>query len=462
MSVHLLVLIHGMRGNPEHLSELKRIITDTYASSSHGIQLEVLVAEKNKYFATLDGIDWCGERVAQEIMDKVAELENDGKIVSKFSVTGYSLGGLIGRYAIGILQQRGFFKNVEPVNFNTMATPHIGLPRYHSFFSTLTTSLGPKLLSRSGEQLYLTDKWSATRRALLEVMADPAALERIFYQALQLFQQIRIYANAEFEEEYSVLIKSYEVPAIPPAPTPKPIILSAEWFRTRKLFSLPPRLQQLFPLNIVIYTLLPVLIPAFISFIVIRLSLETRSSRARIRLLEDDKTNTHKLVDILAELEDGIVEGATVDLVDDDASELGKRESLLSSTVATPNTKEKTWQQKSKQPILTPLQVKIAQWLNQLPLQKKLAFFPDVRNAHAVTISRDVKRFEFHRRGEPVIRHWAIRQLDFVDDGDGDKSYPQPAPPNDKKFIAVQPSNEFSSRKALVPLRRPAPGTTSN
>ncbi|KAG6837171.1 hypothetical protein H0H93_013761 [Arthromyces matolae] len=176
MSIHLLVLIHGMWGNPGHLSELKRIITDTYEGSSDGVQLEVLVAETNSKEATYDGIDWGGERVAQEVADKVAELEKDGKTVTKFSVTGYSLGGLIARYLIGILYQRDFFKNVTPVNFSTVATPNIGLPRYPSFFSAVTSSLGPRLLSRTGEQFFLVDKWSASGRPLIEVMADPGEL----------------------------------------------------------------------------------------------------------------------------------------------------------------------------------------------------------------------------------------------------------------------------------------------
>lgn len=67
MYVHLLVLIHGMWGNPGHLSELRRIITETYASSSDDTQIEVLVAETNTENSTYDGIDWGGERVAQEV-----------------------------------------------------------------------------------------------------------------------------------------------------------------------------------------------------------------------------------------------------------------------------------------------------------------------------------------------------------------------------------------------------------
>ncbi|KAG6914058.1 hypothetical protein DXG01_002735 [Tephrocybe rancida] len=443
MSVHLLVLIHGMWGNPGHLSELKRIITETYASSSDGIQLEVLLAETNRDNSTYDGIDWGGERVAQEVVDKVAELEKDKKTVSKFSITGYSLGGLIARYVIGILHQRGFFKDIVPVNFNTVATPHIGLPRYPSFLSAVTSSLGPKLLSRTGEQFYLADKWSSSGRALIEVMADP---DRIFYQALQTFQQIRIYSNAindmtvpyvtsaieiedpfaqhetngielEFDEEFSVLIRSFEVPAVPPAPTPRPLMLTPEWFRTRKPSKplLPPFLQLRFPFNLVLYTFLPLLIPAALSLVVVRFTLATRSSRERIRLLEEDKTNTQKLIDILAELEDN-VEHAVADLVIDNPADAGPISSNLESASSSSTSvitkvdakkQKKEKKIKAEQPILTPVQVKAAGWLNQLPFKKELAFFPEARNSHAMIVCRDVKRFEVHRRGEGVLRHWA-------------------------------------------------------
>jgi hypothetical protein len=62
----------------------------------------------------------------------------------------------------------------------------------------------------------------------------------------------------------------------------------------------------------------------------------------------------------------------------------------------------------SKQhPIITPNHIRIATWLNSLPIKKELAFFPAVRNSHAMIISRDVKRFEIHRLGKSVVRHWA-------------------------------------------------------
>lgn len=66
--IHLLVLIHGMWGNPGHLAELARIIRETHTTpSSDGVELELLLAETNREESTYDGIDWGGERVAQEV-----------------------------------------------------------------------------------------------------------------------------------------------------------------------------------------------------------------------------------------------------------------------------------------------------------------------------------------------------------------------------------------------------------
>ena len=113
-----------------------------------------------------------------------------------------------------VLYHKGFFENVTPVNFNTIATPHAGLPRYPSFFSSVSTLLGPKLLSRTGEQFFCVDKWSPKGRPLLIVMADPGEiqyyksdfiinsswlLDQIFYKSLSKFQHIRIYANAQVD-----------------------------------------------------------------------------------------------------------------------------------------------------------------------------------------------------------------------------------------------------------------------
>lgn len=66
--VHLLVLIHGMWGSPNHCAELSRIVRETHSKpSADGVMLEVLIPKANKSRLTDDGIDWCAERVAMEV-----------------------------------------------------------------------------------------------------------------------------------------------------------------------------------------------------------------------------------------------------------------------------------------------------------------------------------------------------------------------------------------------------------
>ncbi|KAF9500073.1 DUF676-domain-containing protein [Pleurotus eryngii] len=481
--IHLLVLIHGMWGNPSHLAELMRVAQEKKDPNDEGVILHVISAETNRDGSTYDGIDWGGERVAEEITAEIARLEAESKKVTHFSITGYSLGGLLSRYVIGILHHRGFFEHIQPVNFNTIATPHIGIPRYPSFLSSVVAKLGSKLLSRTGEQFYCVDQWSTNGRPLLDVMADP---EQIFYKALSKFQHLRIYANAanditvpyvtgaieledpfadlaasgvylEIDHDYPPLIKYYSVASVAPGPVAKPRIFSSEWFHSEKEKKrplLPPHLMPRFPLNLLLYSFLPLLIPVGISLAIIRLSLDSRSSRARIRLLEEsaksEKTERQKLIHIIAQLEQE-VEGAVVDIIDDTAamsldaplpdncgesgrntpSEQASEEdeilrAAITSHLATtgdtttqvpfppPARKSKSRRCCSKhsdkpsgQPDLTPLQRTMVSNLNKLPIVKVLAYFEGTRNAHGVIICRDVDRFEVMRAGAHVVRHWA-------------------------------------------------------
>ncbi|KAL1666364.1 putative serine esterase-domain-containing protein [Schizophyllum commune] len=461
-ATHLLVLVHGMWGNPIHLSELHRIIQEVKSEPSEdGTRLEVLLANTNSEEHTYDGIDWGGERVAQEIAKRVEDLDAKGDHVTKFSITGYSLGGLISRYVIGILHQQGFFEKITPVNFNTVATPHLGLLRYDSFWSSLSHSLGPRLLSRTGEQFYFVDRWSAKGRPLLEVMADP---ERVFYQALQTFKHIRIYGNAindltvpyltacieledpfadyentgltvEYDDQYSPLIRSWDLPAEPPAREPKPKPLSVAWIKQFRLprIPLPPRLAQ-FPYNVIFYVSFPVIVPLFFSLVLMRLTMSAHKSRRRIKLLEADPSKISSgetLMQVVARLEKD-VEDAVADmmenpegeesdsggpeasddtlaqangvLLDKESGQPQKRKWCAKKHTRKPSSSTHT---KSSAPRIAPLQRKMAANLNALPIQKERAFIENVRNSHAVIISRDVKNFEWHRRGEGVIRHWA-------------------------------------------------------
>ncbi|KAL4065871.1 putative serine esterase-domain-containing protein [Scleroderma yunnanense] len=437
-NLHLLVLIHGMWGNPAHLTRMQEIIQQTMGaienSGSEPIELVVLVAQTNRDEWTYDGIDWGGERVAEEVMNEVMKYEKQGRRVTRFSVMGYSMGGLIARYVIGILHQNRFFETVTPVNFNTIATPHIGIPNFRTAQSSIRSFFGRNFLSRTGEQFYCADKWSPKGRTLIEVLGDP---EYIFYQALLLFPNIGVYANAindhtvpyitaaieltdpfteyqkndikiEFLGNYEHVIKSYSAPD-----SPGPLSTNARLSLLARIASavppIPPAFQYTFPVNIIIYPLLPFLIPAFLSLLVIRFSISSKKSRTRLQILEADLAR-ERLSHIIAKLEREI-ETATLDAYENPELLLSlgpvSRGSGPEQLVPKAGTIPALETSSHSISYLTPGQLKCIENLNKIAwLKKTLVFFADVDNSHPVIVCRDVKS-EHHRKGEAVLRHWA-------------------------------------------------------
>ncbi|KAG8730010.1 hypothetical protein FRC11_007535 [Ceratobasidium sp. 423] len=167
-------LVHNARPHGSH----SLVIREKFPVVEGDTELATLRIRTNADSHTYDGLDWGAERAVIGIYEEIKELEADGtKKVTKFSIFGYSLGGLISRYAIGILHQRGFFRTVKPINFTTFSTPHPGLPRLRGAIGTMMHKLGPRMLSRTGKQFYGVDRdtWSPDDkkgRPLLEVMAD--------------------------------------------------------------------------------------------------------------------------------------------------------------------------------------------------------------------------------------------------------------------------------------------------
>jgi hypothetical protein len=159
-----------------------------------GLPPAIALKAKSKNERTYDGIDFWAERLVTELEHVVADLESKNKRVAKFSVIGYSLGGLVIRYMLGILHSRqpSFFENVEAVNYMTIASPAIGIPAYNTFWSPVFHFLGSRLLSRSGRQLYTRDRFTGDK-PLLEIMANPTTN---FVAAIKKFKKVSIYANA--------------------------------------------------------------------------------------------------------------------------------------------------------------------------------------------------------------------------------------------------------------------------
>ncbi|KAK4864451.1 hypothetical protein LT330_009714 [Penicillium expansum] len=186
---HLCVLVHGLWGNPSHLDYIASALIDRYSDDD----LYILRPKTNSGNYTYDGIELGGERIVHEIEETLESLTKKGQNITKISVIGYSLGGLLARYAIGLLNARGWLDKLEPMNFTTFATPHVGVRApLKGYKDQIFNVLGSRTLSASGRQMWLIDSFRDTGRPLLGVLADP---ESIFIAGLKKFRQRSVYAN---------------------------------------------------------------------------------------------------------------------------------------------------------------------------------------------------------------------------------------------------------------------------
>ncbi|KAI1380788.1 DUF676-domain-containing protein [Hypoxylon crocopeplum] len=186
---HLCVLVHGLWGNPNHMISIAKALRQKYSED----KLYILVAKRNSGSFTYDGIERGGERVCLEIEDELETIRNRGGNIKKLSIVGYSLGGLVARYAVGLLEMRGVLRQVEPVNFTTFASPHLGVRTpLRGWHNHIWNVLGARTLSMSGRQLFTIDDYRGTGRPLLAVLADP---ESVFMSGLGRFKRRTLYAN---------------------------------------------------------------------------------------------------------------------------------------------------------------------------------------------------------------------------------------------------------------------------
>jgi hypothetical protein len=176
-------------GNPNHFWCLKTYLREKYPKE----RIHILVPKRNTGSLTCDGIETGAERVTLEIEEALQALEEQGERVTKISIIGYSLGGLIARYCVGVLHSRGWFDKLQPVNFTTFATPHLGvrtpLLGWHNHIWNVT---GARTLSMSGRQLFMVDNFRSTGRPLLSILADESST---FVSGLRLFKNRSLYAN---------------------------------------------------------------------------------------------------------------------------------------------------------------------------------------------------------------------------------------------------------------------------
>jgi hypothetical protein len=96
-------------GNPIHLASVAKALRAQFPPD----KLYILVVKRNSGSFTYDGIELGGERVCLEIEEELEVIKSRGGNIKQLSIAGYSLGGLVARYAIGLLYARGVLDDLE-------------------------------------------------------------------------------------------------------------------------------------------------------------------------------------------------------------------------------------------------------------------------------------------------------------------------------------------------------------
>uniref|UniRef100_A0A2C9U5H1 DUF676 domain-containing protein n=1 Tax=Manihot esculenta TaxID=3983 RepID=A0A2C9U5H1_MANES len=215
---HLLVLVHGILASPGDWTyvqaELKKRL---------GRNFLIYASASNTYTKTFSGIDGAGKRLADEVMQVVEKTEG----LKRISFLAHSLGGLFARYAVAVLYsenalhtsqsndlidstlprsiRRGTIAGLDPINFITLATPHLGVRGRKQlpfllgipFLEKLAPPVAPILVGRTGSQLFLTDGKPDKPPLLLRMASD--CEDGKFISALGAFRCRTIYANVSYD-----------------------------------------------------------------------------------------------------------------------------------------------------------------------------------------------------------------------------------------------------------------------
>ncbi|KAL2222582.1 putative lipase/serine esterase [Thermoascus aurantiacus ATCC 26904] len=427
---HLCVLVHGLWGNPHHLDYLASALRERYSED----RLVILAVKRNAGSFTYDGIELGGERVAHEIEETLEKLAARGYNIKKLSMVGYSLGGLVARYALGLLDSRGWLDKLEPVNFTTFVSPHVGVRTpLKGIHNHMWNVLGARTVSMSGRQLFMIDSFRDTGKPLLSVLADP---DSIFMRALAKFKHRSVYANIVndrttayyttaiskvdlFEEPEKMnlnYVKGYE----PVIVDPDMHVLPQEEDDEAKPKELPSAFRRTCRQCVRILAKLPFWIFIWIFLAIgsilflLNSVVQTVRSHQRIRLHEEGKTGVvfggYRVPLIVQDVRDAVeevIENVNATQDPDYATPLMEDSSMDKAENRTSSSPHTAVHKSSKEPptlALTPAQFAIIDSLNAIGFRKYPVYIHKDKHSHAAIIVRVPKKsFE---EGKIVVKHW--------------------------------------------------------
>ncbi|KAG0288931.1 hypothetical protein BGZ96_007365 [Linnemannia gamsii] len=195
--LHLVLLTHGIHGSWLDMLYIKEQI-DAH-NRDNGKTITFLT--DTNHAGTEEGIQMAGQRVAMDILEWTGYCDTEQgqqlrtafasttsksttataattsaqnktiakpfpRGISKVSIIGHSLGGLINVYALGFIEeitQGAFFRTIQPAHFITLASPLLGVGFEHPWVLGYALSLG--VIGQTGKDLALENRSTKPKRS---------------------------------------------------------------------------------------------------------------------------------------------------------------------------------------------------------------------------------------------------------------------------------------------------------
>jgi len=420
---HLCVLVHGLWGNPSHMASVAKTIRAQYPPE----KVYLLVAKRNSGSFTYDGIECGGERVCLEIEEELESIKGRGGNIKKISIVGYSLGGLVARYAIGLLHARGVLDNLECMNFTAFASPFLGVRSpLRGWWSVLFNGLGARTLAKSGRQLFGVDKFRDTGKPLLAVLADPKS---IFVCGLARFQRRTLYANITNDrtavyyttgldktDPYTDLdkvkvnfVKGYEDVILDPLNPVGPALATPKEERSARATA--TKWVRRIPLILALIVFIPIGVVAYF----INSAIQTFRSSKRIKQHESGLAGIN-VKNYRVNLWINEIREAVEDAYENMNSSQRQEYLRLSDDEGDSDSGEEILALERKQShpwrptlALAPYQFAAIQTLDKLGFRKYPVWIHKVRHSHAAIVVRTER--EGYEEGQVVLNHWAKEEF---------------------------------------------------
>ncbi|CAD6582879.1 MAG: hypothetical protein TREMPRED_003411, partial [Tremellales sp. Tagirdzhanova-0007] len=449
-SVHLIILIHGLYGVVANLAAIRSELEEQGRNLNPLIATYITTSFTGSH--TWDGIDVNAHRAAKEIDVEVERLADEAKDVVAISIVmwscfgpdgqahldqmGYSLGGHT-LWVYYIQDRPRSSKDIDQLHSRRSQPPDPEIRQRSSVrpcstTNTIVHTIGRRLFSRSGQQMYCIDK-GQDGRCLLDVMADPgttqlglpypvntlteADVDRIFLQALSMFPRIMIVANGcndstvpfptaaislddPFEnydtsgivvdEDEDHVVKSWHMPG-----QEEVVIAGGEARVLKRRPRFPPflLLPLPWPFKYLLLLLFPLLVPLVLIW---TMRLHDQLLESRPSFADQSATSLLRPTSPIQQSEPR-----------DESFFIASSSSFPHDGTETPPLTLPPDQgppQKSRVPLLlTPHQKAMIASLNDIPqMERMIAWFPTAYNSHAVIIVRDLNRFAWHEEGRGV------------------------------------------------------------